>query len=278
MKKSLTASLTLAAISLASTTFGQVTVNVSGPVIGKDDTNIGNPEQVFNQGGTLIDHPFHFAFVDIYAGLTGAESFDFDTGQELSLGFNPINSVVYGSDPAAPTGEGYWSGLIDVNHGLSGILGVSESSKIGFAFRGFTLNVNSATDYVIDTTTNVETRIYRNGEVGIFDLSDNSLIYTQLGLTATIFTDWDGGDTGVTPFDTDSEVGDIDVSIEGWSGVISSYYSDSASPVQVDGGTALGDYAVFDGTGQVTVVPEPNTIFGVAAALAAVFVYRRKKA
>lgn len=270
--------ITLFLISLIShSAFAAVNALISGPVVGSGRISIGNPEQTFDQNGNSIIHPFANSFVDIYSELTGSESFSYDTGNDLPLGQNPILNIPYG-DPAAPSGNGHWSGLIGINHGLSGALGIAESSQIGLAFRGFSLNPSASTDFFIDTTTFVETRIYRNGEVGIFDLSTNTMVYNQTGLIAKIFTDWNGGDTGVTPFDTDTEAGDIDVSIEGWSLLIDSYYSDSDTPVQVDGGTLEGDYAIFHGNGQVTTtaIPEPNVIYGSAIVLIAVFALRRR--
>ena len=269
-----TASL-LAALASLSVSYGH-TVGFSGSIVGHDTADLGNPEQIANQNGTVINHPYHHTFVNIYGGLTGADSFDFNTGQDLALGHNPINNVNYPDDPHAPTGVGYWASLIDVNHGLSNLWGVAEGSQVGIAFRGFSLNINSATDHFYDTTTHVETRIYRNGEAGIYDLSDFSLLSSQTGLTATVYIDYNGGDIGITPFDTDTEAGDIDNSVDGWSEMITSFYSDGNQPIQVDGGTDLGNYAIFGGSGEINAVPEYSHFGLLVSACAALVCLRRR--
>ena len=103
---------------LAAPAYGATaTMHVVSSVIGNQLALNGTPDRIFEQGGTEIVHPFEAAFDGYYTSLSGLESFDFDLGTEIPLGFNPITSTTY-VNPVAPVPPAF-SATIPAGHGLA---------------------------------------------------------------------------------------------------------------------------------------------------------------
>lgn len=260
-----------------------VTDDHTGYLVGSDDFSTGTPDMIWDQNGVWITHPYNAFFVDVYRLLTGAESFDFDNGGELSRGSNALNNTSYPSDPSAPAPANSWSAKFGVNHGFSALFpAVDEANEVGMSALSFNLDTTNPNDFYYDTATGIEHRFYRGGEVAFFELDGSTIpFYEASGLTLYVQIDWPAGGTstgemqGMFPLGNDKAFPNIE---------LTSFTSITGNPIEVDGGAGGEDYAVYLSqagssatfTGTTPAVPEPAFIGLLFGLLAATAVMRRR--
>ena len=114
------------------------TLSYSGSLVGHSLQIKGNPDQIYNQSGALITHPFAAGFTGYYTVLNGTDAFDFDAGGELALGSNPVNGTVFtNSDAPSPS---QFVATLPAGHGLSnGAVTATDSNPVHIAVAGFAL-------------------------------------------------------------------------------------------------------------------------------------------
>ncbi len=250
------------------------TTNPADPIIAHGEVfpTPPNPEMIFNQSGVLIPHPFAAAIDGVYTRLTSRDAFNFTTGGEYPLGTNPglngVNFISY----AAP------------GHGLSSVGATADdSNRVFLSGRGFSLDLNAPADYFYDTVANLEYRIYRHGQYGLFEESAPNtyqpvLAYDDVAVSIVInyFSGQIAGSLlNATP---DSMSGTLPL-VE-----LLSLNSFSTDPIQAEGSTAEGRYGGWSfGTlgaelGQpISDVPEAGTGWACAGGLFGVWMWQRRR-
>lgn len=142
---------------------------------------------------------------NVYTRLTSPDAYDFNTGEELAIGGNiPFRAFAASAPGSAAL----------VSAGINGAL------QIGL--RGFTLNTSGDAASLADLSFSGlnESRIYRNGEVKIFEETAGS-VFTEVasytGGTFTIDIDYSTGIITNT-FNGTLEPGSMTIFPESWTG------------------------------------------------------------
>lgn len=220
------ASIVAAASLLGAAQANAVTVLFSGsPFSGGTGQGIIGHDGV--AGSTI--NPFYSSvgIANVYTRLTSPDAYDFATGGELAIGANaPVRSFAASTPASAALAS----------------LGINGPLHIGL--RGFTLDVSSGTS---DITFGVlsESRVYRNGEVKIFEETAPNVfneVASYTGGTFNIDIDYTTGTIG-NVFNGTLEPGSMTIFPETWVGT-------SFDPVDIAGTS-----------------PEPFGAFGVTSSL-----------
>ena len=127
-------------------------------------------------GEWLGSHPLDGIVLEhIYPAVCSRDAFDYATGAELALGTSPP----FAATASAPHAL--------VSYGITGSLHLAGS--------GMTLDVSSEADYTYNPTTNVETRIYRNGTMAMFEETGPDsfrMVSKWQEVVTTMVIDWQG--------------------------------------------------------------------------------------
>lgn len=153
--------------------------------------------------GSAID-PFYGALgiANVYTRLTSPDAYDFSTGGELAIGANAPSRPFAASASAS---------------GALASLGINGPLHIGL--RGFTLDVSAGTpDITFETLS--ESRVYRNGEVKIFEETAPNVFAEVASYTGGTFSIDIDYTTGVIDnvFNGTLEPGSLTIFPETWIG------------------------------------------------------------
>ncbi|MDA7888164.1 hypothetical protein N9A86_02115 [Akkermansiaceae bacterium] len=227
-----------------------------------------NENPIFNQFGISTTHPYDALIGSVYTELTSTDGFDFTTGGELPF----TNAPTVGFQASTPAGHGF--STIGVT--------ATDANVLWIASRGFNLDTTVAGDYYFDTATDIEHRIYRDGQFVIYEETGPGVYQEVLAfqnVVTTMAIDW-GAIVGGAPDGsiTASSIGD------GWSGPSGilplfdlSISTFSQNPIAQDGVTAEGGYAIYPTNSEEwAVVPEPSAFTFLAACLAGFFSRRTR--
>jgi hypothetical protein len=220
-------------------------------IIGHDSvTGIagGPPERIWDQDKNNIQHPLHYAFDGFYTRLVTEDAFDnisgSNTGGELAHGYRTDK----------------FGGVIAAGHQF-GTLGVTSTNgnAVHLSMRGLLMDIFEPDDFLFNTSTQVEHRIYRGGTLAFFEQTSPTeftkvLAYTDLALHFTI--DYISGDIGVSLVSATPDNSGGLPTLQ-----LTALSSNSLTPVLVSGDTLdgpYGRYASNDLSLTFASVPEPS--------------------
>lgn len=211
--------------------------------------------------GSTID-PFYgnLGIATVYTRLTSPDAYDFSTGGELAIGANAPARAFAASTPAS---------------GALASIGINGPLHIGL--RGFTLDVSSGTPDITFGTLS-ESRVYRNGEVKIFEETAPNVfneVASYTGGTFSIDIDYTTG-TIDNVFNGTLEPGSMTIFPETWIGT-------SFDPVDI-AGTSPERFGAFGVTSSLEIeerqvaVAEPAIPAMLGVGMLALAALRRSRA
>jgi hypothetical protein len=188
----------------------------------------------FNAANTAVQlgsHPAGGFFAGIYTLLASRDVFNTLTGAEAGLTAHPA--------PYA----GHGTAGVDLNaFGVSG--------TVYYSLRGLTLNYLAGDDYNYDLTGNIESRIYRDGEVEFYyDSGGGPVVFARgIDVVFEISINWNTFAITQTLLSSTPDLG------AGMLAVLTTSVGVSTSPVQItgtttEGGGYSGAYGIFNDQG-----------------------------
>lgn len=262
--------LTLAISTTAAHAATTMTFDASGSrIIGHNQVfgiTSSQPEQIWNQGGSQITHPFHTAFEGFYNRLVTEDAFD------NSLGSNTGNELAQG------THAGYFGSTILGGHQFQS-LGVTatNSNAVHLSMSGFVMKTGSHDDFYFHTGSGLEYRIYRGGDLGFFEelnptTFNKVLAYQDVDLQFVI--DYANNTIAVDLLSATPDTGGGLPSV-----ALTNLSSSSLHPVLVSDTTAngpFGRYSTNDLSFTFEAVPEPSRALFVMVGLTAIIARRKR--
>ena len=215
--------------------------------------------------GSSITHMSSFyasvGIANVYTRLTSPDAYDFSTGGELAIGGNtPARAFAATALPSAALAA----------NGISGALHIG--------LRGFTLNTSGDAASLADLSFSGlnESRVYRNGEVKIFEEFPGS-VFTEVasytGGTFSIDIDYSTGLITNT-FNGTLEPGSMTIFPESWIGTSFDPIDQAGSSPEIYG--AFSVTTTLELSEQQVSVPEPAMPAIVGLALIAFAAYRKR--
>lgn len=198
---------------------------------------------------------------NVYTRLTSPDAYDFSTGGELAIGANVPSRAFAATAP---------SSAALASSGINGALHIG--------LRGFTLNTSGDAASLADLSFSGlnESRVYRNGEVKIFEENPGSVFTEVASYTGGTFTIDIDYSTGVitNTFNGTLEPGSMTIFPETWTGT-------SFDPIDLAGSSPeiYGAFSVtttLELSEQQVAVPEPAMPALIGLGLIAFAAYRRR--